>query len=53
VVDLQREEIASLIGTSREEVSRGLSCLRTCGFIDYRPHQREILVKDLARVAGL
>jgi len=53
VVDLQREEIASLIGTSREEVSRGLSDLRRRSLIEYRPHRREILVKDLGRLAAL
>ena len=53
VVDLLREEIASLIGTSREEVSRGLSYLRTRDLIEYHPHRREILVKDLGCLAAL
>lgn len=45
-VELTHQHLAELIGTTREEVTRGLAELHARGSIDVRPHCRGIVVCD-------
>lgn len=50
VVAVTHEELAALVGTSREEVTRTLSALREQGLIQYPPHSRQIEIPDPDRL---
>lgn len=48
---MTRQELAEIVGTTREPVTRSLGMLRRAGLIDYR--EKNILIKDLERMKGL
>jgi CRP/FNR family transcriptional regulator len=47
------EELAALVGTSRETVTRELKKLRACGLIAYESHQRDLRLLDVEQLAAL
>lgn len=49
-VDLIHEELASMVGGSREEVNRVLHRFRVEGFITSQPHRHGIVVSDVDRL---
>lgn len=53
VVMATRDDLAALVGASREEVSRALRQLRDLGLVAIQPHRRGILVRDRDRLASL
>lgn len=48
---MTRQELAEIVGTTREPVTRSLGMLRRAGLIDYR--EKDIVIKDLARMQAL
>lgn len=43
---LTHEELAEMIGTRQDEVTKALRHLRAIGVVSFKPHQRSILVHD-------
>lgn len=41
------EELARIVGTRQEEITRALQLFRTQGLVRYRPHQRGMIVPDV------
>ena len=48
---MTRQELAEIVGTTREPVTRSLGMLRRAGLIEYR--DKSIIIKDLERMKGL
>jgi len=48
---MTRQELAEIVGTTREPVTRSLGMLRRAGLIDYR--DKSIIIKDIERMKGL
>ena len=48
---MTRQELAEIVGTTREPVTRSLGMLRRAGLIDYQ--DKSIIIKDIERMKGL
>jgi len=48
---MTRRDLAEIVGTTREPVTRSLSMLKRAGLIEYR--DKDIVIKDLARMKAL
>lgn len=48
---MTRQDLAEIVGTTREPVTRSLGMLKRAGLIDYR--EKDIVIKDLERMKGL
>lgn len=45
-------ELAALVGTRQEEVTKALRQFRERGLVEYRPHSRKIVIPDLDRLSA-
>ena len=51
-VSVTRDELAALIGSSREEVTKALNDFRARGLVEYQPYSRTITIPNPERLAA-